>query len=60
MTAIMGRMASHSGKLITWDEAFNSNRVIAPANLREDSVAPILPDENGIYPFPIPGQTVVL
>lgn len=60
MTAIMGRMASHSGKLITWEEAFNSNRILVPENLRGDSVAPILPDEHGIYPFPIPGQTVVL
>jgi predicted dehydrogenase len=60
MVAIMGRMASHSGKLITWDEAFNSDRILVPENLRADSVAPILPDENGIYPYPIPGQTVVL
>lgn len=60
MTAIMGRMACHSGKMITWEEAFNSDRIIAPDNLRSNSTPPILPDENGIYPFPIPGQTDVL
>ena len=60
MTAIMGRMASHSGKLITWEEAFNSERILVPENIRENSTAPILPDEHGIYPFPIPGQTEVL
>lgn len=60
MTAIMGRMASHSGKLITWDDAFNSDRVLVPENIRGDSTAPILPDEHGVYPFPIPGKTEVL
>jgi len=60
MTAIMGRMASHSGNLITWEEAFNSEKVLVPENIRGDSTAPILPDENGIYPFPIPGKTEVL
>ena len=60
MTAIMGRMACHSGKLITWEDAFNSDQIIAPDKLRGDSTPPILPDENGIYRFPIPGQTEVL
>ncbi|MFH1742319.1 MAG: Gfo/Idh/MocA family oxidoreductase [bacterium] len=30
MTAIMGRMAGYSGKLITWDEAFNSDEKLGP------------------------------
>ncbi len=60
MTAIMGRMAAHSGKMITWDEAFKSERVLVPENIRGDSTAPILPDEHGIYPVPIPGQSEVL
>ena len=60
MAAIMGRMAAHSGKLITWEDALNSERIIAPANLRGNSTPPILPDENGIYSFPIPGVTEVV
>lgn len=60
MTAIMGRMAAHSGKMITWDDAINSERIIAPANLRANSTPPVLPNDDGIYPYPIPGVNEVL
>ncbi len=60
MAAIMGRMAAHSGKEVTWDDAINSEIILAPANLRADSTPPIVPDENGIYPFPIPGVSDVI
>lgn len=30
MTAIMGRMATYSGKVITWDEAISSNEALGP------------------------------
>ena len=60
MTAIMGRMACHSGKVINWDDAINSDLIIAPENIRANSVPPILPDEHGIYPYPRPGLTKVL
>jgi predicted dehydrogenase len=61
-TAIMGRMACESGKLITWDEAFASNRELAPGleALTWDSSAPAMPDANGKYPIAMPGQTQVL
>ena len=60
MAAIMGRMAAHSGKMITWDDAINSELILAPENLRGNSTPPIIPNEDGIYPFPIPGLTNVL
>jgi len=63
LTAIMGRMACESGLAITWDEAFESNVVLAPG-LEQitslDSAAPVLPDANGHYPIATPGQTQVL
>jgi predicted dehydrogenase len=62
MVGILGRMAAESGQVITWEDAFNSNRELAP-NLEQltfDSQAPIMPNENGDYPLPIPGQTEVL
>lgn len=31
MIGIMGRMAAYSGQTITWEEAMNSNQVLAPA-----------------------------
>lgn len=60
MTAIMGRMACHSGKVITWEDAINSDLSLVPENMRSDTVPPILPDNNGVYPYPKPGQTKVL
>jgi predicted dehydrogenase len=60
MTAIMGRMAAHSGKMVTWDDAINSELVLAPENIRGNSTPPILPNADGIYPFPIPGVSEVI
>jgi myo-inositol 2-dehydrogenase / D-chiro-inositol 1-dehydrogenase len=59
MTAIMGRMAVESGKLITWDEALNSNLELAPGLDRIttfDHPAPVAPDADGQYPIATPGR----
>ncbi|MEX1012022.1 MAG: Gfo/Idh/MocA family oxidoreductase [Balneolaceae bacterium] len=60
MTALMGRMATYSGQVIEWDEALNSSQDLIPKDLAMDSTPPILPDENGFYPVPVPGETEVL
>ncbi len=60
LTAIMGRMATYSGQVITWEDALNSEMSLVPENLTWDSEAPVLPDENGLYPIPVPGKTKVL
>jgi len=60
MTAIMGRMATYSGKQITWDAAFASNLTLAPKRYAFDATPPILPDANGIYPCALPGVTKAL
>jgi predicted dehydrogenase len=62
MTAILGRMATYSGKVITWEEAFNSNKMMVPNEdeLTWDSIPPVVPDADGIYPVPMPGQTQVV
>jgi predicted dehydrogenase len=58
MTAILGRMASYSGQEITWEEALASNLKLVPENLRSfKDTAPVLPDEEGNYPVPVPGVT---
>ncbi len=56
LTDIMGRMAVHSGGLIEWDEALNSDVVLVPENLTFDSQPPVLPTEDGNYPIPVPGS----
>ncbi len=59
IASLMGRMAAHSGALVTWEEAWNSNFQYV-ANIDEmtfETPAPIQPDERGIYPIPLPGLT---
>ena len=56
LAAIMGRMATYSGQLITWEQAMNSESQLVPENLSWDSPPPVMPDENGNYPVPVPGQ----
>jgi len=59
MTAILGRMATYSGKQITWEEALNSDYAIVPDEdtLSWDSLTPTICDADGNYPIPEPGVT---
>ena len=60
MSAIIGRMATYSGKVIKWDEAMQSNLALAPEDLTWDSPAPVLPNTDGRYEIPMPGKTTVM
>ncbi len=62
MVGVLGRMAAESGQKITWDDAMNSNRELAPGldNLKWTDDAPVMPDANGNYPIAMPGITQVL
>ncbi|RKN81752.1 Gfo/Idh/MocA family protein [Ulvibacterium marinum] len=60
MTAILGRMATYSGKVVKWDEAMASNLVLVPENLTWESPAPVNPNADGWYEIPTPGKTVVI
>jgi predicted dehydrogenase len=60
MLAILGRMATHSGQRITWDEAFASNKVLAPERYDWAANPPVMPGPDGVYPHAIPGVTQVL
>ncbi len=57
MTAIFGRMATYSGRMLRWDQALASNRVEAPGqdSYTWDSKPPVLPNADGLYPVPQPG-----
>jgi predicted dehydrogenase len=59
-TAIMGRMAAYSGKVIEWDAAFASNLSLAPDIHAMDDPPPVHPEAGGFYPVPVPGKTEVL
>jgi predicted dehydrogenase len=58
MTAILGRMCTYSGKMIEWEEALNSKINLMPDTLAWDADPKVLPDSNGYYKLPVPGQTV--
>ena len=60
MLAILGRMATHSGQQITWEEAYASNLVLGPERYAWDANPPVLPKPDGTYPHPVPGVTKVL
>jgi len=48
MTAIMGRMAAYTGKLLTWDDALNADLSLVPAVLDFAQAYPV-------GPIPVPG-----
>ena len=60
MTAIMGRMASFSGRVIPWEEAIQSPISHAPTRYALDAEPPVVADEQGLYPVATPGVTKVL
>ena len=53
----MGRMAAHTGQLVTMDDLMDCDHEFAPNvdRLRIDGPAPLQSDENGKYPIPMPG-----
>ncbi len=53
--AIMARMAGYSGKEITLEDAMKSERRMAPDVKSLQDPPPVMPDETGAYPHPIPG-----
>ena len=57
MVTSMGRMAAHTGQVVTYDDMMNCEHEFAPAvdKLTMDSEAPLLADADGKYPVPVPG-----
>lgn len=56
----MGRMAAHTGQIITYDQMLNCDHAFAPDadKLTLDGPAPLLADSSGRYPVPMPGLVV--
>jgi predicted dehydrogenase len=57
MTSVLGRMATYSGQMVTWDEAIQSQQHVAPKTYALDSPPPVLADAAGNYSAAIPGVT---
>lgn len=54
----MGRMAAHTGQEITYEQMLHCEQEFAPNvdKLTADGPAPVMPNEEGKYPVPMPGQ----
>ncbi|HEX4132098.1 MAG TPA: Gfo/Idh/MocA family oxidoreductase [Pirellulales bacterium] len=57
MTAILGRMATYSGKLVTWDEALASALQLTSDAEHWSDPAPLAPQADGSYAIAMPGIT---
>ncbi|MSU41330.1 MAG: Gfo/Idh/MocA family oxidoreductase [Pedosphaera sp.] len=61
MTSILGRLATYTGRRLTWDQAFNSKIVMMPddidyVNGTWTGTPPSKPNANGEYPIAVPGS----
>jgi predicted dehydrogenase len=57
MTAILGRMATYSGQMITWDRALNAKLDLMPAQFDWAAAPQVVPGADGNYNSAIPGVT---
>jgi predicted dehydrogenase len=57
MTAVLGRMATYSGQIVSWEEAVKSELHLAPKTYSFDAAPPTAPDAEGNYPTAMPGVT---
>lgn len=57
MAAIIGRMATYSGDIIEMEKALALDLQLVPEEMNWDSKPPVLPDDDGNYKIPVPGQT---
>ena len=57
-TAILGREACYSGKILKWDDLLENGRDLCPGidEYTMDSDPPTMPGEDGKYPVPVPGK----
>ncbi len=59
LATFMGRLAAHTGGIVTWDEALAHEHELGPGldKLTADSPPPLAVLPNGKYPVPQPGLT---
>jgi predicted dehydrogenase len=60
MTAILGRMATYSGQVVSWDAAIKSNHSMTTDAESWDAPAPVKANSDGRYAVAVPGVTKVV
>jgi predicted dehydrogenase len=57
MTSVLGRMATYSGQVVSWDKAINSGISLQPKVYDFAAAPPVLPNADGYYAVATPGVT---
>jgi len=57
MTSILGRMATYSGQMVSWDKAINSGIDLQPKVYDFAAAPPVMPNADGYYAIATPGVT---
>jgi len=60
MLALMSTWCSHTGQVITWEQAINSKKQDNPDRYAFNAEPPTKPGPDGNYPIAVPGVTKVL
>jgi hypothetical protein len=60
MTAILGRMATYSGKAVKWEDALTKGIDLSPQTYDFAATPSVVPDQDGFYPVPVPGKFQVM
>jgi hypothetical protein len=61
MTTIFGRLVTHAGKRLTWEQALINMVVLMPDDIGYENgkwvgTPPSKPDDKGSYPIAVPGN----
>lgn len=57
MTAILGRLATYSGKVVEFEKELNSGLSLIPVQFDFNAQPPVVPNADGLYPVAVPGIT---
>lgn len=57
LVGILGRTATYTGQLVSWDQIMNSTARLAPPRYAFDVTPPVVPGPEGQYPVALPGIT---
>jgi hypothetical protein len=57
MTAVLGRMATYSGQMVSWEAAVQSDLALVPERYALDAAPPVVPNAAGLYPVAMPGAS---
>lgn len=60
MTGILGRMATYTGKVVAWDEAFDSGQMLTTDAEDWNAEPPVKAKADGRYAVAVPGETEIV